>query len=633
MKNLEKVLNQYWGYTTFRHPQKQVIEHVLNKKDTIALLPTGGGKSLCFQVPTLLLKGVCIVISPLTALIEDQIKSLTKRNIKAVTIKSGSSENEIITLFDNIKFGNFKFLYLSPERLASKLVQQKIKELDICLFAIDEAHCISEWGHDFRPSYRQIAVLKEIQPSVNIIALTATANARVLDDIATNLELQEPKIVKKSFYRENLAYQVFHVDNKLLRLKQIFTKTKTPAIVYVSSRRRAEEISNFLIQNNFKSTFYHGGLTPELKQNAYKKWMSEENRIIVATNAFGMGIDKENVGIVVHYDFPFSIENYIQEAGRAGRNQQKSFAVLLKNEHDINVYKQRQKKALPTFEDIKMVHRKLYQYLDISYGAFSENSFPFDLQEFCARYEFNPVKTRTILFILANHNIIDFSKTEQKKSTVFCKASSKTVLNYAIDNIYFKKFIDSLLRTYTGLFNQSIYIDEFLLAKKNNCTSKQVKEYLQQMHNDNILTYTPSLKNNEIQFLVPREDDRTLSFHAKEIKQYLKLKSKKETDLLNYINNNTLCRSIQILQYFNEKNASKCGKCDVCLNENKNVKKVGLKNQIVEILKKNKQLTSQEIVFKLNAKQEEVLVLLRELLNEDVIGINLINKYHLKTKK
>ena len=574
MISSESVLYHYWKHESFREPQKEIIEHVLANKDCIALLPTGGGKSICYQIPALLKEGICIVISPLIALIEDQIDSLQKKNIKVASIPSGKTENEIIALFDNLKYGNFKFLYLSPERLQSRLIQEKIKELNVNLIAVDEAHCISEWGHDFRPSYRKISILKNFFPDIPCNALTATANSKVLHDINENLGLENAVTFKKSFFREGLAYQVFTVENKLLRLKQIFTKTKSPGIVYVSTRKKAEEIANYLNENGFPAAYYHGGLDKSLKTEAFEAWMSETKRIMVSTNAFGMGIDKGNVGIVVHFDIPYSIENYIQESGRAGRNLKKAFAVLLKNEHDISMFKQRQKEVVPSMDEIKKVHKKLYQFLRVSLGEKPENALSFDLNKFCHDYDFKAQKVRAIFTILENYGIIENSKDQQNKSTIQFMVDSKKVISYAINNIYLKNFIDSLLRTYTGLFQQIVYINEFELAKKNSCTSSQVIQYLEQLHKDEILIYEPSSKNSKLMFLVPREDDRTINRHEKEINNYLKQKNSKTRELLDYISNNSVCRSIQLLGYFDEPSQKKCGICDVCLRTKKKTLKI-----------------------------------------------------------
>jgi len=625
----KEILKEYWSFSSFREPQEDIIKAVLQQKDVITLLPTGGGKSICFQVPAMVKEGVCLVISPLIALMQDQVESLKKRNIKATTIKSGSSQDEIVTLFDNIKFGNIKFLYISPERLQSIFMQQKIKELNISFVAIDEAHCISEWGHDFRPSYRNIKILKEIIPDVNFIALTATANKRVLKDISSNLELKNPSIFRNSFARDNLAYQVFTVEDKLSRLAQIFTKTKLPAIIYVNSRKKTVELANFLNAKNFKSSFYHGGLSAKEKQISFDNWMTERTSIMISTNAFGMGIDKSNVGIVIHFDVPFSIENYIQESGRAGRNKKKSFAVLLKNENDIAIYKEYVKKGLPSILEIKEVHRKLYQYFRISNGEISETPYGFNLLEFSEIYKFIPIKVDTILKILSNNGVLELTNTYNQKSTVIFTESSKNVISYAIRNIYTKSFIDTLLRTYTGLFKQEVKVDEFLLAKKNNITSKQVIANLERLEQEEILIYNKVKTDTEIRFLVPREDDITINRFSREISQFLKQKEKKSEDFLAYITNNKVCRSIQILEYFDEISTKKCGICDVCLSKKRNITK-DISSEILSILKQKNDLTSQEINQHLKANEKDILIHLRQLLSANKVQINHQNKYHLK---
>jgi ATP-dependent DNA helicase RecQ len=629
MISAKKIIQDYWNFSSFREPQEEIINAILQQKDVIALLPTGGGKSICFQVPALIKEGVCIVISPLIALMQDQVQNLNKRNIKATIIKSGSSQNEIITLFDNIKFGNIKFLYISPERLQSTFIQQKIKELNVSFVAVDEAHCISEWGQDFRTSYRNIKILRELLPTINFIALTATANNTVLKDIAINLELDKPQIFRKSFERDNLAYQVFTVEDKLLKLEQIFTKTKKPAIIYVTSRKRTEEICNFLNAKNYKSSFYHGGLTTKQKQISFDNWMTEKTPIMISTNAFGMGIDKPNVAIVIHFDLPFSIENYIQESGRAGRNGKKSFAVLFKNENDIAIYKKQVKKALPSVAEVKEVHRQLYQYFRIAKGEIIDTFYSFNLLEFSRIYNFSAVKVDAILKILSNNSILELTNTYNQKSTVIFNSSSKNVILYAINNIYAKTFIDSLLRTYSGLFEQEVKVDEFLLAKKNNITSRQVITYLEQLEKENILTYKSVKTDTEIRFLVPREDDLTINKFSREITQFLKQKEKKSEDFLTYIQNNSSCRNTQILDYFDEKATNNCGICDICLSTKK-TKKVDISSEILLILKEKNELTSQEINQHLKANEKDILIHLRQLLSEDKIQINHQNKYQLK---
>ena len=628
MITAQEILKKYWGFTDFRTPQQEIITTVLEQKDVITLLPTGGGKSICFQVPALAKQGTCLVISPLIALMQDQVKNLKNLGIKATTISSGIKQDEIITLFDNIKFGNIKFLYISPERLQSAFIQQKLKEVNVNLIAIDEAHCISEWGHDFRPSYRNIKILRDLKPNVNFIALTATANKRVLNDIQENLDLKSPKIFKKSFIRNNLAYQIFTVEDKLNRLLKIFTKTKLPAIVYVNSRKRTVEIANFLTANNFKSSFYHAGLSAVEKQLSFTNWMTEKTPIIVATNAFGMGIDKPNVGIVVHYNLPSSIENYVQETGRAGRNNKKSFAALLHNENDLLLFKEQTEKRLPNIADIKEVHRKIYQYFRIANGELLEESFPFNLLEFSRKYNFSSFKVDAILKILSNNGIIEISNQYNQKSTLQFITTHKNVLNYVHKNSALKKFTNAILRTYGGLFEQEMKINEFLIAKKTGITSQQVIANLKQLNEDKLLVYKPIISDIEIAFLVPREDDKTINRFSREIEQFITQKKKQAANFIAFVKNNTICRSIQMLAYFDEKSTENCGICDVCLSQKKTPQK-DISPSILQLLKNDKKLTSQEISLILETNEQDILIHLRYLLSKNKVLINYQNKFQL----
>ena len=624
----KEILKKHWGFSEFRTLQEEVITTVLEQKDVIALLPTGGGKSICFQIPALAKDGVCLVISPLIALMQDQVESLTQKGIKATSIKSGSTQDEIITLFDNIKFGGTKFLYISPERLQSFFIQQKIKELNINLIAIDEAHCISEWGHDFRPSYRNIKILRELKANVPFIALTATANAKVLQDISTNLDLKEPKVFKKSFSRENLAYQIFTIEDKLQRLLQIFTKTKTPTIVYVNSRKKTEQIAAFLNANNFKSSFYHGGLSSVEKNISFENWMTEKTPIIVATNAFGMGIDKANVGLVIHLDIPSSIENYVQETGRAGRNNKKSFAVLLFNKSDVLLFKDRLEKTLLSIKEIKEIHKKLYQYFRISLGELIEEPFPFNLLEFCKKYNLSVLKVDTALKILSNNGIIEISSHYNKKSTLQFIVTSKTVLYYLDNNPIIKKFTNSILRTYAGLFEQEVNIDEFFIAKKAGITTNLVLSNFERLQEDSIIEYKAVKNEADLTFLLPREDDYTINRFSKEMKQFISQKKKKSDNLIQFLNNDTICRSIQVLNYFDEVKTEKCGICDVCISENRK-STVDLSSEIIQLLKNQNSLSSSEISQSLVANEKDILIHLRQLLTDDKIKINHQNKYQL----
>jgi ATP-dependent DNA helicase RecQ len=623
-----EILKKYWGFTEFRPQQEEIISSVLKQKDVITLLPTGGGKSICFQIPALAKEGICLVISPLIALMKDQVESLERKGIKAISIPSGTKQNEVITLFDNIKFGGYKFLYISPERLQSYFIQQKIRELNINLIAIDEAHCISEWGHDFRPSYRNISEIRNIKPDVNLIALTATANKKVIKDICKNLDLRAPQIFKKSFFRKNLAYQIFTVEDKLQRLLQIFKKTRKPAIVYVNSRKKTEQIAAFLNANNLNSTFYHGGLSSSEKTSAFENWMTEITPIMVATNAFGMGIDKENVGLVIHLDLPSSIENYLQETGRAGRNNKKSYAVLLFNKNDTLLFKEKLKKTLLTIKEIKEIHRKLYQYFRISLGELSTNSFCFNLLEFSKKYNFPVLKVDTTIKILSNNGIIEINNQYDKKSTIQFIVNSREVLNYLENNTNTRKLTNSILRTYPGLFEQEVKIDEFIIAKKNGITKKQVVSHLDYLQKNEIIQYNREKNKVELLFLLPREDDQTINRFSKEIKQFIDQKKKKSNDLIRFVTNDRNCRSIQILNYFDDFETIKCGICDVCISNNKK-SITNLSEQIIDLLKLKEQLASSEISVYIKANEEDILIHLRLLLTENKIRINPQNKYQL----
>ncbi|MBT4780013.1 MAG: RecQ family ATP-dependent DNA helicase [Polaribacter sp.] len=625
-----EILKEYWGHSAFRPLQEEIIGAVLAQKNTVALLPTGGGKSICFQVPALLLKGVCIVISPLTALMEEQVTRLQEKGIKAMRIPAKSSQDEMIALFDNLKFGNFKFLYISPERLQSRFIQQKIKELTVSFVAIDEAHCISEWGHDFRSSYRKINILRELLPNVNFIALTATANQKVIEDIFSNLELADGVLFKQSFKREKLAYQIFTIEDKLNRLLQIFKKTKTPAIVYINSRKKVEEISNFLNANNLSSSFYHAGLSTEIKKSTFENWMTEKTPIIVATNAFGMGIDKANVGVVIHLNIPSSIENYVQEAGRAGRNGKKSFSVVLQNDTDIRLFKEQLERNLPTIKEIKEIYKKMFQHFQIGNGELLETPFEFNFLEFCEKYGFSSSKVTTCLKLLSNQGIVTVQTDFNKKSLVHFTTTSKKVINFTKNNDKLHQFISVVLRNYGGIFEQETKIDEYYLAKKAGITNQQVRKYLTKLEDAEVLIYKQAELSTEVLFLHPREDEKTINRNAKEIQQYLDQKRKKAADLIDFIKNNTLCRSKQILTYFDEKETKVCGICDVCLSNKK--APPSLRNNILELLSKTTAISSLEICHLIDTNEKHILIHLQTLLSEGKIALNHQNKFYLNNK-
>ena len=624
----QDILLKYWGYNSFRASQEAIIDKVLENKDVLALLPTGGGKSLCYQVPALAREGICLVISPLISLMKDQIENLDSKGIKASTIKSKSSIDDIVALFDNLKYGHSKFLYLSPERLQSEFILQKIKEIPINLIAIDEAHCISEWGHDFRPSYRHIKKIREIVPDVTMIALTATATKKVIEDIVTNLALKNVSVFKKSFYRDNLAYQIFTHENKLGRLEQIFKKNPFPTIVYVNSRRKTEEISNFITSKGFSSTFYHGGMSAEYKSKAFEEWMKEEKVIMVATNSFGMGIDKPNVKIVIHLDLPNSIENYVQEAGRGGRNGEKSFSVVLQNENDILSYKRNTLENIPTVKEIKEVHQKLYQYFQVAKGEKPVTTFDFNFLAFCQLYKLEQKKTSNIIQILKKNEIIDVNPKFYQKSTILFTTTSKQLIHYKFNSKLSKKLVDFLLRSFGGVFQKETKINEFDIAKRLQTNSTIIKEELKKLEESNLILYKETNSDEEFVFLVPREDDITINRVSKTIQSYLTQQMKKSEYLISFIKNDTICRSIQLLNYFGETAVSDCGMCDVCIiKKNENPK--DLDHQIIQLFKNRKEISQEEIITLLPKYEKAILIHLRKLVSKDIIGITNDNKFFL----
>jgi len=626
-----QLLKKYWNYESFREPQEAIIDAVLAKKDVVALLPTGGGKSICFQIPALLNDGVCIVISPLIALMQDQVTSLVAKGIKAVAVTSVLSQDEIINTFDNLLYGGYKFLYLSPEKLQSEFIQEKISQLNVNLIAVDEAHCISEWGHDFRPSYRNINILKQLHPNVNFITLTASATAKVLNDITENLELKNAQIFRKSLKRDLLAYQLKKTEDINYAVKQIVSKIKTPAIIYASNRKATKNMSAFLNFNGFKSTYYHGGLSHQEKQAAYTNWLSEKTPIIVATNAFGMGIDKNNVSTIIHINLPYSLENYMQEAGRAGRNNKKSSSVILYNESTVFEFKNQFTKEQVSLDFIKKIYQLLNQYFQISNGEKPKNTLTFSLGEFCEKYSLSIIKTSNAIKILDSEEIIKLDKSFNRKSTLEFCANHAEVLSYSSKNTSSNKIIKLILRSYGGVFENAKKIDEYILAKKLDTTSIKVINQLKKIKNDGLINYIPSTNDTFIKFLVPREDNRTINSIAKNIKQRIRIKLEKAKAVIKYIENSNQCRSVLLLSYFNEYNSEQCGICDVCLT-NKNTKTINsnkLSNSILELIGEYQLISSRDIVNHLDVDKNSVLTSLQLLLTKNKIAITSQNKFQL----
>jgi len=566
--NEAELLKRYWGFDSFRPLQDEIIHSVLNGQDTLALMPTGGGKSLCFQLPALAMEGICIVISPLIALMKDQVENLKEKGISAVAIYAGMGKREIDILLDNCIYGNIKFLYLSPERLLSDLVRVRISYMNVNLFAVDEAHCVSQWGYDFRPPYLKIHELREIHPKVPILALTATATQRVRTDIAEKLQLTQPKIFVKSFARKNLSYVVLTDEDKYKRLIKIIKNVKGSGLVYVRNRRETTEVAYFLQRNGIEADFYHAGIEREERFSKQASWKENKIQVMVATNAFGMGIDKPDVRFVVHLDLPESLEAYYQEAGRAGRDGKKSYGVLLANKSDQLALEAKYSKSFPSVEEIKKVYHDLGSFYQLAYGAGEGITFDFDLADFCKRFNIGVVKAMAALKFLEHDGYVTLSENIFLQSRVLFTVGHEDVYRFQIENAAYDKVIKAILRSYGGAFDVYVKIQESEIAKKTGSSFKDIVRYLKFFQEQGLLSYLPQTDQPQLQFLRPRADRLHLDIDVK----YIELRKKIQADQIQAVMSYATrmeCRSIQLLTYFDELAAEKCGICDVCLAEKK----------------------------------------------------------------
>jgi len=623
----KEILKQYWGYSEFKTSQEQIIDAVLAKKDVLALLPTGGGKSLCFQIPALVNQGICIVVSPLIALIKNQVDTLKEKGIKAIALTGNIPQNELIDLLDNCLYGNYKFLYLSPERLRQDIIKDRILQMNVNLIAIDEAHCISQWGNDFRPAYLDCAILRDLAPDVPIIALTATATPEVAKDIVENLKLQDFYLEKNSFSRDNITFLVKFNDDKSYQLKQELSKTKKSSIVYVRTRRNTIELSNFLNYQAISATYYHGGLSKKEKDNRLEDWLGDKVQVIVATNAFGMGIDKPDVEVVVHYQIPDSIENYFQESGRAGRNGEPAKAILITNNADENQVKGQFLSGLPTVAFLRQLYNRLNNYFQISYGEISPEVYSLNFNTFCDTYKLNPYITYNGLRMLDQNSVLSLTESFSKKTSIQFIATKNQIFDYLETYTKSAPIIQTILRTYGGIFEYDTKINTWSIAKKVNLPENVIAKTLEQLAKDQIINYSAQSNDIEIVFLVPREDDSTINMFAKKVDALITQKTKNIDTMLAYLKNDTVCRNQYLLNYFGEKR-EKCGQCDVCL------KAVPLHVSVIELAKEAilKQLkmspqSSRKLIIEVLYKEDVIFNALQELLEEEIITLNTTNQY------
>lgn len=630
MSEALQILRKYWKYDRFRIPQDAIIQSVLDGKDTFALLPTGGGKSICFQVPAMVLPGICLVISPLVALMKDQVQNLQKRDIKAIALTGGIPTDELIDLLDNCQFGNYKFLYVSPERLQSEWVVERIKSLPISLIAVDEAHCISQWGHDFRPAYLKVSDLKDFFPKVPFLALTASATLKVQEDICKELRLDQPAIFKSSFTRPNIAYMVFETEDKLYRVQQILTKNQESSIIYVRNRKACHDMASQLNSLGFTTAYYHGGLPSKDKEQQMQRWLNNAAQVMIATNAFGMGIDKPDVKTVIHTQLPDNLENYYQEAGRAGRNGAKAFAILLVAPSDIAASKSQFIEVLPDKDYLKTVYRKLNNYFQIAYGEGYNETFAFNLNRFCAQYQLPVLKTFNALQFLDRQGVLSLSANFSEKISIQFLLPSKEIIRYISLNKSHEDIMVSILRNYPGVYDMEVGINTHLIARKANTSEDKVHYVLNILQEKAIINYKSQANDSQLTFNEVREDDRVINRLAKFLEKQNQLKITQLDSVIAYISDKKQCKSQFLLHYFGETDIPECGICSVCMSKKQEYANPAALAEQITILLQNGGLTSREIENTLDISPDATIFVLQLLLEHNRITINKQNQYILK---
>ncbi|OUO75978.1 ATP-dependent DNA helicase RecQ [Bacteroides sp. An269] len=634
MTDYKSILKHYWGYDNFRGIQEDIISSIGSGRDTLGLMPTGGGKSITFQVPALANPGLCLVITPLIALMKDQVQNLRKHGIKAQAVYSGMTREEIVIALENCIFGDYKFLYISPERLGTEIFQNKLRSMKVSMITVDESHCISQWGYDFRPAYLKIADVRKLLPDVPVLALTATATPEVVKDIQVRLAFREENVFRMSFERKNLAYIVRRTEDKSGELLHILNQVQGSAIVYTRNRKRTKEISLFLNQHDISATFYHAGLDNKTKDLRQKGWQAGTYRVMVATNAFGMGIDKPDVRLVIHIDFPDSPEAYFQEAGRAGRDGQKAYAVLLYAQSDKTILKKRISDAFPEKDYIRQVYEHINYYYQMAMGDGRGCTFAFNIDEFCQRFKHFPVRVDSALKILTRAGYLEYTDEQDNASRLIFTLRRDELYRMEEHNQDTEKLLRIILRSYTGLFSDYAYINEETLSQRSGLSRQQVYDTLILLTKRHILHYIPGKKTPYIIYTRERQDTNRIVLNKEVYEDRKRSYEKRIQAMLEYAESNDQCRSRMLLHYFGENNEHNCGQCDVCLEKHTSGLKKGeyedIASDIKNLLNRHPH-TPQEVIHALSVPEEKILNVLTYLLSEERIKQENGKLYLMKT--